>query len=730
MFKLKGFQVADYASAAMTDGLILAHSTGLGKGLACVLWPLLKCSVDWARTKSSGYLTPAGTVLIVAPENLHGQMQDDWADKLRVRATKLNSIAAYEQLRPLSPGFYIASFTQVASNGVAKMPDPHGFIFNGSKECYAELAAMMTAFGVTFEAAEAAENAKFSDELDGTKQYQPVDKVIRLCKERFEEYGEGVGKEVGGIRCVYSPSLADVVRKAFDCVVFDEGTKLKGEDTLVGSGCRLLAPKYRMVLTATPIKNRLPDIFWLAQWAAGGHREATPRWPYTMDTGEQDRFAAEFLVTERNLTKERHDAIAKGKPAPTMKELRRKKKRGAVTADVCNIHRLWKLLAPIILRRAKGDIGEYLVPKVKKTIRVPMGEKQALTYKYHLSATYLDRNGNPVILPQLQALRSCAAAPNSGLLHTVLGTRMEDDDKNQIADPDQYHRSASDYTPKMAAALNVIAECMERGEQVVLFSALHEPLDTLSGRLAQAGIPHDVLDGRSSPKTRGALSALFKKGLPHAKPVLLCGINAMAEGNSWHHCNNAVLLAFDWAYNLYEQAINRVHRLNSYRPVNIYPVIADGTIDRRLESLTEEKGDAAELVLDGQLLGEQIEEVNLAELLKFALAEFANVKTVPEHRLEGEWEALRERLQTAYADNCGPEWSRKKPAIEIDVEAEEPPRKFQSEEETIDDFGNILSVGTDEDLDFVARDANTAAVLVKQIVREPIQALAWDTFDF
>jgi hypothetical protein len=40
--------------------------------------------------------------------------------------------------------------------------------------------------------------------------------------------------------------------------------------------------------------------------------------------------------------------------------------------------------------------------------------------------------------------------------------------------------------------------------------------------------------------------------------------------------------------------------------------------DRRLESLVQEKSDAAELVLDGRLIGEPTEEVNLAELLTVA----------------------------------------------------------------------------------------------------------------
>jgi SNF2 family DNA or RNA helicase len=39
---------------------------------------------------------------------------------------------------------------------------------------------------------------------------------------------------------------------------------MKGEETLVGRGVRSMTPAYRLVLTATPVKNRLPDIFRLA----------------------------------------------------------------------------------------------------------------------------------------------------------------------------------------------------------------------------------------------------------------------------------------------------------------------------------------------------------------------------------------------------------------------------------------------------------------------------------
>ena len=83
---------------------------------------------------------------------------------------------------------------------------------------------------------------------------------------------------------------------------------------------------------------------------------------------------------------------------------------------------------------------------------------------------------------------------------------------------------------------------------------------------------------------------------------MLAGVECMSEGHSFHLCSNVILLAYSWAFDKFLQAINRIWRLNSIRDVDVYPIICDGSIDRKLEANIQEKGDAAELVLDGQLL--------------------------------------------------------------------------------------------------------------------------------
>jgi Helicase conserved C-terminal domain len=240
------------------------------------------------------------------------------------------------------------------------------------------------------------------------------------------------------------------------------------------------------------------------------------------------------------------------------------------------------------------------------------------------------------------------------------------------------HRSGNPYIPKHATTLTLIQEILERKEQVVVFSAFTDPLDHLSRWLDEAGVRHCKLDGRTSQARRGKLAAVFKKGrnapapmpmpplftpesaallsdirTPGSKelpcevacPVMLAGVECMAEGHSFHRANNVILIAYSWAYDKFIQAINRVHRMNSERSVNVYVVLCSGTIDRKLESLVGDKGDAAELVLDGRLIGERSEEINLAELLQIAHREFdQTTKTIDETLLQQQWPALRDRL--------------------------------------------------------------------------------------
>src|SRR5262249_48273461 len=155
-------------------------------------------------------------------------------------------------------------------------------------------------------------------------------------------------------------------------------------------------------------------------------------------------------------------------------------------------------------------------------------------------------------------------------------------------------------------------------------------------------VPMEVLDGRVTQAKRGKAATRFKK---RGYPVLLASNECMAEGHSFPLCSRVVQYAYPWAVDKVLQSEDRAHRLNSVEDLVVYRLITEGSIDRKMESQIDEKADAAELVLDGHLLGEAAEEVNLAELLEIATTEFkaSSNSTLDESVLEAEWPALRDR---------------------------------------------------------------------------------------
>ena len=222
-------------------------------------------------------------------------------------------------------------------------------------------------------------------------------------------------------------------------------------------------------------------------------------------------------------------------------------------------------------------------------------------------------------------------------------------------------QTASGYIPKVASGLELACQAMQRGEQVLIGSAFHDGLDAFSERLSEAGIPHLVLDGRKSQKARGELAREFKKGPPRAVsegltngkcgshyPIMLAGVESMAELHNFYLCNNVILTAYSWAFDKFWQFISRAHRMTSPWPVNLWSLLCEGSIDPKLNDGVMEKKDASDLVLDGRLLGDDTMEVNLADLLDHAFKQFANIKVVDEDELAKGWPRLRANLCHSY----------------------------------------------------------------------------------
>ncbi len=686
----------------MHDGVILSWEQGLGKTLAALAWPIIK---------------GAQRVLIVAPGGLHLQIRKCAQEMFGIHITGLPDKRHFHALRlhlpqaslrkDAFPRFYITTYQDLGYNDADEWPDT--VTEDGLKSARADRIKrrLLDPGFVQVQRTIAKLNG-------GTFETTPFFEGIG--EERTYEIDDpGMGLHKRTIRCVWRPTLARTIAQAeaigggFDCVVIDEGTKVQANDSHIANGVRQLNPKFRLVLTGTPIKNRLESAFWLCWWACGGSALPTARWPYEGTSEAREEFANQHLQHDRFLTREEEvegrrgnvskevfdilvGSVVKGNtltiPTQLPPNVYAKVKKwvesnggrwdrklqahafgGSVSgllarlrpidperrsgktkiekrsARICNIHRLWKLLAPVIIRRRKDECGEDIVPKTIKPIHVLPGTAQQQAYAFHLANPPLAAKATPTkrverrvqIGMQLTCLRQAALCPEAdSLAETVVHPEVLN----------QTRRSWTDANPKQAAILTLIGDILDRGEQVIIGSPFRTFSQHLHRRLIQAGVSSVLLDGDTSPAKRGELVAQFKA---RRFSTMVAGLNAMSEGHDIACCSNLILPSYSWAYDENEQFIHRIWRLTSPKPVTIYALIMTGTIDERIWQLWSEKGDSAQLALDGRLTENCVEEVDLAKLLESAVRNFdPDAPTVDEQDIEAQWNAhLRERLRAA-----------------------------------------------------------------------------------
>jgi len=178
----------------------------------------------------------------------------------------------------------------------------------------------------------------------------------------------------------------------------------------------------------------------------------------------------------------------------------------------------------------------------------------------------------------------------------------------------------------------------------------------LAERLRERGVNalHIVeeREGRAqtkSPRKRAAEIAAFYEG---EAQVLCCGVQAVKLGHNMDVASSVILTGLPWSHEALDQFLARVHRLTSKRPVSVYVCLTKGSIDDRKWQLLSDKGAAADLALDGQLIEKREERVDWSAILREMQA--AGVRATGEELAEEDVEALWRRAEGGLAPIAAP----------------------------------------------------------------------------
>ena len=88
--------------------------------------------------------------------------------------------------------------------------------------------------------------------------------------------------------------------------------------------------------------------------------------------------------------------------------------------------------------------------------------------------------------------------------------------------------------------------------------------------------------------------------------VLLGTIGAMGTGLTLTAATVVIFVDEPWNRALFEQAVDRCHRIGTTNNITIYSIMCKGTIDERVHSLIYKKGVMSDAIVDNKMSSKEI----------------------------------------------------------------------------------------------------------------------------
>ena len=319
--------------------------------------------------------------------------------------------------------------------------------------------------------------------------------------------------------------------------ILDEGQYIKNPQSLTASTARKLQATHRLVLTGTPIENRLLDLWSLMNYSMPGL------------LGPQARFTRQYDHTSDPLARQRLSARVR----------------------------------PFLLRRTKAQVAPELPPRTEEDLFCEMTPRQETLYRAELKAAQM-RLLNISTKKQFDSERF-------NFLTSLLRLRQICCHPNLFAEKNS--AEAQEPGAKEEALLDLLEPLMEEGHKVLVFSQFVSVIERLELLLAEHEWKSFVLTGET--EERGKLVHDFQT--TEGSAIFLISLKAGGFGLNLTAASYVVLFDPWWNPAVENQAIDRTHRIGQTRPVMAYRLIARNSIEEKIRLLQKSKSALASSVL-------------------------------------------------------------------------------------------------------------------------------------
>jgi len=398
----------------------------------------------------------------------------------------------------------------------------------------------------------------------------------------------------------------------WDVVIVDEGHQIKNPSCLVGKALRKLEAKSRLLLTGTPLQNKLLDLWALMDFV-------------------QPSLLGNAATFEKNFS----DCIAKGS--------KRNSSRYDVELKEQLARELKRLTGPHFLRRMKSEVTttvqqaperplnspQELPPKTDVVLWLKLTQAQEELYNLFLKTDLVrvasgEKCGIEVLraiallkklcshpmlcLPTDEfadwknkvvpsgAAASSSSQPSQAAASQGPQAKEEDGDEDSTQPaPECQHvmprlralvpnsvQGAALLSCKLRVLSVLLPQLHKRGHRCLIFSQSTRVLDLIQACVLRVlGLKFLRIDGTIEAKDRDLKLAKFQQ--PDSRYFCMClSVQTGGTGLTITGADRVILVDPAWNPSADAQAIDRVHRIGQQKDVVVYRLIAAGAIEDKM----------------------------------------------------------------------------------------------------------------------------------------------------
>ena len=338
-------------------------------------------------------------------------------------------------------------------------------------------------------------------------------------------------------------------------VVLDEAQAIKNAETRRAQAVQALRADFRLALTGTPVENYLDELWSLFNFVNPGVLGSRE--------GFQKRFAR---------------PIERDKDPHARQALR-------------------ALIRPFLLRRTKAAVLSELPPRTEQTLNVEMSDTERAFYEA-LRQRSLER---------IAALDAQEGKRKIQILAEI--TRL----RRACCNPALIDAAAGVPSGKLGAFMELVEDLIRNRHRALVFSQFVGHLKLVRAALDARGIRYEYLDGGTPSAERERRVAAFQAG---GADLFLISLRAGGTGLNLTAADYVVHLDPWWNPAVEDQASDRAHRIGQERPVTIYRLIMQDSIEEQILRLHRDKRDLASELLEGTETTARLSEEALLDLIR------------------------------------------------------------------------------------------------------------------